>query len=83
MTMVKNAPKKVTKAIDISVVGQKTMEAGTHARGGMGLKISKGGKNRSRKYLLTANANPNGIPIIWAAMNPANTLPALMYQLSQ
>ena len=51
MTIVKKAPKKVTNAIDISVVGQKTIDAGTHANGGIGLKISKGGKKMSLKYL--------------------------------
>ena len=64
MTIVKKAPKKVTNAIDISVVGQKTIDAGTHANGGIGLKISKGGKKMSLNYLLTARANPKGIPII-------------------
>ena len=62
---------------------KKTIDAGTHARGGIGLKISNGGKKMSLKYLLTAKANPKGIPIIWAIIKPAKTLPELMYQLSQ
>ena len=44
MTMVKNAPRKVTKAIDISCVGQKMIEAGTQASGGIGRSTSKAGK---------------------------------------
>jgi 23S rRNA A1618 N6-methylase RlmF len=83
MTIVKKAPRKVTNAMDISVVGQKTIDAGTQARGGIGLKISNGGKKMSLKYLLTAKAKPKGIPIIWAIIKPAKTLPELMYQLSQ
>ena len=81
--IVKKAPKKVTNAIDISVVGQKTIDAGTQASGGIGLKISNGGKKMSLKYLLTAKANPKGIPIICAIIKPAKTLPELIYQLSQ
>ena len=83
ITIVKKAPKKVTNAMDISVVGQKTIDAGTQASGGIGLKISNGGKKMSLKYLLTAKANPKGIPIICAIIKPAKTLPELMYQLSQ
>ena len=49
MTIVKKAPRKVTKAIEISLVGQKISEAGTHASGGIGRRISKGGKKRPRK----------------------------------
>jgi hypothetical protein len=58
-------------------------EAGTQARGGMGRRISKGGKKIPRKYLLTAIASPNGMPMIWAAMNPLKTRRKLLYQLSQ
>ena len=49
MTMVKKAPRKVTNAIDISLVGQKMSEAGTQASGGIGRRISNGGKKMSRK----------------------------------
>ena len=49
MTMVKNAPRNVTNAIDISLVGQKMSEAGTHASGGIGRRISNTGKKNSRK----------------------------------
>ena len=46
MTMVKNAPRNVTNAIDISLVGQKMSEAGTHASGGIGRRISNTGKKK-------------------------------------
>ena len=81
--MVKKAPRKVTKAIDNSVVGQKMMDAGTQAKGGIGRRISNGGKKISRKYLLTASASPNGMPMIWAIMKPRKTRKKLRYQLSQ
>ena len=44
MTMVKNAPRKVTNAIDSSWVGQKMIDAGTQASGGIGRNTSKTGK---------------------------------------
>ena len=44
ITIVKNAPRKVTNAIDSSCVGQKMIEAGTQASGGIGRSTSKGGK---------------------------------------
>ena len=59
------------------------MDAGTHANGGIGRRISNGGKNISRKYLLTASASPNGMPTICAIINPRKTLKKLKYQLSQ
>src|SRR5258708_12417386 len=83
ITIVKNAPRKVTNAIDISLVGQKIKEAGTQASGGIGRSTSKGGKKMSRKYLLTASIRPKGIPMICAAMKPASTRLKLWYQLSQ
>src|SRR5215467_6398377 len=83
ITIVKNAPRKVTNAIDISLVGQKINEAGTQASGGIGRSTSKGGKKMSRKYLLTANIRPKGMPMICAAMNPVSTRLKLWYQLSQ
>src|SRR6516164_2871018 len=83
ITIVKNAPRKVTNAIDISLVGQKINEAGTQARGGIGRRTSKGGKKMSRKYLLTASIRPKGMPMICAAMKPVSTRPKLLYQLSQ
>ena len=43
MTMTKNAPRKVTKSIDISCVGQKMIDAGTHASGGIGRNTSNTG----------------------------------------
>ena len=49
--------------MESSVVGQKMIDAGTHANGGIGRRISKGGKNMPRKYLLTAIARPKGMPI--------------------
>ena len=83
ITIVKNAPKKVTKAIDISLVGQNISDAGTHASGGMGLRISNGGKKTPRKYRLTANNRPNGIPIIIATRKPVMTRLKLATQLIQ
>jgi hypothetical protein len=59
------------------------IDAGTHASGGIGRRISNGGKKISRKYLLTASARPKGMPMIWAAMNPSNTRMKLNIQLSQ
>ena len=44
MTIVKNAPRKVTNAIDISCVGQNMIDAGTHASGGIGRSTSNTGK---------------------------------------
>src|ERR1700733_12608265 len=43
MTIVKNAPRKVTNAIESSCVGQKIIDAGTQARGGIGRSTSKTG----------------------------------------
>ena len=83
ITIVKKAPRNVTKAIDISFVGQKIREAGTQANGGIGLRISKGGKKTPRKYLLTASNKPKGIPIIIATKKPVKTLLKLDTQLIQ
>ena len=83
MTMVKNAPRKVTNAMDISFVGQKMSDAGTHASGGIGRRISKTGKKNSRKYRLTASASPSGMPMSCAKPKPASTRLKLRYQLSQ
>ena len=83
ITIVKNAPRKVTNAIDSSLVGQKISEAGTQASGGIGRSTSKGGKKMSRKYLLTASISPKGMPIICAARKPVSTRLKLWYQLSQ
>ena len=44
ITIVKNAPRKVTKAIDSSCVGQKMIAAGTQASGGIGRNTSNTGK---------------------------------------
>ena len=43
ITIVKKAPRKVTNAIDNSWVGQKMIDAGTQASGGIGRNISKDG----------------------------------------
>jgi hypothetical protein len=83
MTIVKKAPRKVTKAIESSFVGQKISDAGTHASGGIGRKISNGAKKMSRKYGLTASARPKGMPMICAVRKPVRTRVKLRYQLSQ
>ena len=44
MTIVKNAPRKVTNAMESSCVGQKMIDAGTHASGGIGRNTSNTGK---------------------------------------
>jgi hypothetical protein len=80
---VKNAPRNVTKAMDISFVGQKINDAGTHASGGIGRRISNGGKNTPLKYRLTARSSPKGIPIIIATRKPVITLLKLATQLIQ
>jgi hypothetical protein len=49
MTIVKNAPRKVTNAIDISCVGQKRIDAGTQASGGIGRSTSKTGKAHAER----------------------------------
>src|ERR1700709_258305 len=60
ITTVKNAPRKVTNAIDNSCVGQKMIDTGTHANGGMGRSTSKLGNHRLLKVLLTAIMSPSG-----------------------
>jgi len=45
-TTVKKAPRKMTKMILNSVVGQKMIDVGTQASGGIGRKISRGGNQR-------------------------------------
>src|SRR6185503_6921865 len=81
--MVKMAPRKITKPIDSSCVGQKMIAAGTQASGGTGRRISKTGKVMSRKMRLVAIARPNGMPIIIAARKPESTRRELWYQLYQ
>ena len=83
MTTVKNAPRKVTKAIDSSCVGQKMIEIGTHANGGTGRSNSNTGNDRPLNFLLTAISNPSGMPTTIAAVKPANTRNRLRYQLCQ
>ena len=83
MTIVKNAPRKVTKAIDNSCVGQKIMDAGTQASGGIGRKTSNTGKLMPKKVRLTAMAKPSGIPISIAAKKPSKTRNVLRNVLFQ
>src|SRR5262249_62265676 len=45
-TTVKNAPRKITKMMLSSVVGQKMIEVGTQASGGIGRRISSGGEKK-------------------------------------
>ena len=83
MTIVKNAPRNVTNAIDISCVGQNRIDAGTQASGGIGRSTSKTGKPMPNAVRLTASSRPNGMPISIAATNPVSTRKKLMYQLCQ
>src|ERR1700747_3802022 len=83
MTIVKNAPRKVTNAIDSSWVGQKMMDAGTQARGGIGRNTSNTGKVMPKKTGLTAIARPSGMPIIIAAKKPSKTRNGLRNALFQ
>ena len=69
--------------IDSSCVGQKMIEAGTQASGGIGRSTSKTGKPMPNAVRLTASSRPNGMPISIAAMKPASTRKKLMYQLCQ
>src|SRR3569832_84690 len=81
--IVKNVPRKVTKAMDNSWLGQKMIDAGTQANGGIGRNISKEGNTRPLNVLFTAMIRPRGIPITMAAKNPASTRSVLIYQLCQ
>src|SRR3569623_383869 len=83
ITIVKKAPRKVTNAMDNSWLGQKMIDAGTQANGGIGRNISKEGKTRPLNVLFTAMNRPRGIPITMAAKNPASTRSVLIYQLCQ
>ena len=83
MTIVKNAPRNVTNVIANSCVGQKMIDAGTQASGGIGRSTSNTGKPMPYEVRLTASSRPNGMPMIIAAKNPAITRNKLMYQLCQ
>ena len=63
----------VMKMILDSLVGQKRIDTGTQASGGIGRISSNTGKNISRKRRLVPNTSPRGIPSNWAMMNPAST----------
>ena len=66
-----------------SCVGQKMIEAGTQASGGIGRSTSNTGKPMLLATRLTASIRPNGMPMIIAAMKPPSTRNKLMYQLCQ
>ncbi len=83
MTTVKKAPRKVTKVIESSCVGQKRMASGTQASGGIGRRTSNGGKRRRFAVALVAMSSPNGMPTSIAKANPHMTRPKLRYQLLQ
>jgi hypothetical protein len=70
ITTVKKAPRKVTKVMESSVVGQKMIAAGTQASGGMGRRISNGGKKMALAVRFTAMRRPKGMPMTIAAMKP-------------
>ena len=69
--------------IESSCVGQKMIDAGTHASGGIGRSTSNVGKKVPYAVRLTASASPNGMPTIIAAMKPPITRKKLLYQLVQ
>src|SRR5438093_12030841 len=73
----------VTNAIESSCVGQKMIDAGTHASGGIGRKTSNTGKPMPNAVRFTASNNPNGMPTSIAVVNPASTRSELLYQLCQ
>ena len=77
------APRKMTKPIESSCVGQKMIAAGTQASGGTGRRISNTGKVTSWNTRLVAMARPNGMPMIIAARNPESTRRELWTQLYQ
>src|SRR5215831_9844507 len=82
-TTVKNAPRKITKMMLSSVVGQKMIEVGTQASGGIGRRISSGGNQRYRSVRFIAISNPTGTPISWASANPESTRVKLAIQSFQ
>ncbi len=71
------------KMIASSCVGQKMIDAGTQASGGIGRSTSNTGKPMPCATRLTASIRPNGMPISIAARNPPMTRKKLMYQLCQ
>src|SRR5712691_1561527 len=71
------------KVIADSCVGQKMIEAGTQAIGGVGRSTSNTGKPMPWATRLIARDSPNGIPMIMAAMHPLMTRNKLMVQLCQ
>ena len=71
------------KVIESSCVGQKMIDAGTQASGGIGRSTSKAGKPMPYAVRLTASSRPNGMPTIIAAKKPPSTRKKLMYQLCQ
>ena len=82
-TIVKNAPRKITKPIDRSCVGQNRIEAGTHAIGGIGRRISNVGKTMPKTVRLSASTKPKGMPIITATENPLSTRKKLSQRSNQ
>jgi len=72
-TIGKNAPRKVTNAIDSSAVGQKMIASGTQANGGMGRNVSRTGKNVCRNRGRDAISSPIPPPSASAQPNPSAT----------
>ena len=79
----KKAPRKMTKMILSSVVGQKMIDVGTQASGGIGRRISRGGNQRYRNVRLIAIKSPTGIPMSCASANPDRTREKLAIQSFQ
>ena len=82
-TTVKKAPRKMTKMILSSVVGQKMIDVGTQASGGIGRRISRGGNQKYRNVRLIAIKSPTGIPMSCASANPDSTREKLAIQSFQ
>src|SRR5215510_6937436 len=83
ITTVKNDPRKMIDTTVSSMLGQKRIESGTHARGGIGRSVSKTGKKVSLNTRLTPKARPIGTPRTTPMTYPMATRFALMYTADQ
>ena len=62
MTTVKKAPRKMIETTVCSMVGQKRIDSGIHASGGIGRRSSITGKAVPKKDRLIPIASPRGTP---------------------
>ena len=81
--MMKKAPMKVMKMMLDSVVGQKRIEIGTQASGGIGRMISMTGYTRWLNVWRVPNNSPSGIPSSCAIRKPYSTRLKLATQEAQ